>query len=64
MSKEAAAYYTDLFKRVFASKDWQTYRTKKSLQGDLLTGQPLMDYWLREREVHREMLVKMGAIKG
>ncbi len=64
MSKEAAAYYTDLFKKVFDSKEWQTYRTKKSLQGDLLTGQPLLDYWLKEREVHRKMLIKMGAIKG
>ena len=37
---------------------------KKSLQGDLLTGQPLVDYWKHEREIHRKMLVKMGAISG
>lgn len=64
MSKEAAAYYTGLFQKVFASEEWQTYRKTKSLQGDMLTGQALMDYWLNEREVHREMLKKMGAIKG
>ncbi len=64
MSEEAKAYYTGLFKKVFESKEWQTYRTKKSLQGDFLTGKPLMDYWLTEREVHRKMLIKMGAIKG
>ena len=64
MSKEAADYYTGLFTKVFNSKEWQTYRTKRSLRGDLLTGKPLMDYWLKEREIHRKMLIKMGAIKG
>jgi hypothetical protein len=49
---------------VFNSDEWQTYRKKKSLQGDLLTGQPLMDYWKTEREIHRKMLIKMGAISG
>jgi tripartite-type tricarboxylate transporter receptor subunit TctC len=62
MSADAQAYYTDLFTRVFNSEEWQTYRTKKSLQGDLLTGQPLMDYWLNERDIHEGMLKKMGVI--
>jgi tripartite-type tricarboxylate transporter receptor subunit TctC len=64
MSKDAEAYYVDLFTRVFNSDEWQTYRKKKSLQGDLLTGQPLMDYWKNEREIHKNMLIKMGAIPG
>jgi tripartite-type tricarboxylate transporter receptor subunit TctC len=62
MSADAAAYYTDLFTRVFNSDQWQEYRTKKSLQGDLLTGDALMSYWIEERDIHREMLKKMGAI--
>jgi len=62
MSDDAKAYYTDLFTRVFESEEWQEYRTKKSLQGDLLTGQALMDYWLVERDIHEGMLKKMGAI--
>jgi tripartite-type tricarboxylate transporter receptor subunit TctC len=64
MSADAEAYYVDLFTRVFNSEEWQTYRKKKSLQGDLLTGQKLMDYWKNEREIHRKMLIKMGAISG
>ena len=64
MSADAKAYYEKLFTEVFNSPEWQEYRTKKSLQGDLLTGDALMDYWKREREIHREMLIKMGAIKG
>jgi tripartite-type tricarboxylate transporter receptor subunit TctC len=63
MSKEAAAYYQDLFTRVFNSKKWQDYRTKGSLQGALLTGDALMKYWIKERDVHEAMLRKMGAIK-
>ncbi len=63
MSAEAAAYYQTLFKKVYDSPDWQKYMTKKSLQGDFLSGQALKDYWLKEREVHRQMLLKMGAIQ-
>ncbi|MGI9570312.1 MAG: tripartite tricarboxylate transporter substrate binding protein, partial [Desulfobulbia bacterium] len=63
MNPEAVAYYQDLFKRVFNSPEWTSYRTKRSLLGDMLTGQSLMDYWKKEREIHRQMLVKMGAIK-
>ncbi len=62
MSDDAAAYYQGLFAKVFASPEWQKYRTKKSLQGDLLQGQALKDYWLNEREIHRQMLEKMGAL--
>ncbi len=64
MSDEALAYYQDLFKKVFDSDEWQTYRTKKSLRGDFLSGAKLMDYWMQERDIHRNMLKKMGAIKG
>ena len=63
MSAEAKAYYTDLFTKVFNSDKWQGYRTKKSLQGDLLTGSALMDYWKTERDIHRVMLQEMGAIE-
>ena len=62
MSDEAKAYYKDLFTKVFNSDEWQTYRKKKALQGDALTGQALMDYWKKERDVHQKMLKKMGAI--
>ena len=64
MSKEAQAFYQDLFKKVYATEDWQAYKKKQSLQGDLIQGAALMDYWKRENERHRKMLIKMGAIKG
>ena len=64
MSKEAQDYYNGLFTKVFNSEEWQTYRKKKALVGPALSGKELMDYWKKERDVHRKMLIKMGAIKG
>jgi len=52
MSEPAKAFYIDLFKRLFNSADWQQYRAKNSLFGDLLTGPELMGYWIAEREKH------------
>jgi len=63
MSKEAAAYYQALFKRVFDSPEWAKYRKKKSLRGEFLTGDALMTYWKNERNIHKAMLQKMGALK-
>jgi putative tricarboxylic transport membrane protein len=63
MSKEAAAYYQDLFKRVYNSPKWQDYLAKKSLQGEFLTGDALMSYWKKERDVHETMLRNMGVLK-
>lgn len=62
MSDEAAAYYQTLFKKVYDSEEWQGYRRKKSLRGDFISGKDLMDYWMAEREIHRQMLEKMGAL--
>lgn len=62
MSDDAKAYYKGLFTKVFNSDEWQTYRKKKALQGDPLEGQALMDYWKKERDVHKAMLKKMGAL--
>ena len=33
------------------------------VEGDLLTGDALMSYWMKERDVHEMMLKEMGAIK-
>lgn len=64
MSAEALAYYQGLFKTVFESEEWQTYRKKKSLRGDLISGDAMKAYWQTNNEIHRQMLIKMGAIKG
>ena len=63
MSKEAATYYRQLFGQIYGSDEWQSYMTKKSLQGGFITGKILMRYWLKEKAIHKVMLQKMGAIK-
>ncbi len=62
MNEAAASYYQDLFKKVYESEEWQDYRRAKSLYGDFLSGQALMDYWMDEREIHRAMLTEMGVL--
>ena len=62
MSGEAAEYYRNVFKQVFDSEDWQTYRKKKSLYGDFMTGQELADYWAGEKAIHEQMLKDIGEI--
>lgn len=63
MSDDALAYYTDLFTKVYASADWQEYKTKKSLMGEFMSGQELKDYWAVQIDRHREILKASGAIK-
>jgi tripartite-type tricarboxylate transporter receptor subunit TctC len=62
-SKGASAYYQGLFKKIFNSKEWQGYMKKKSLQGEFLTGDALMSYWLAQKNIQKGILQKMGAIK-
>ena len=51
MSKEAAAYYDQLFTKVFNSDEWQTYRKSKALVGPALSGCQA-DGLLEERARH------------
>lgn len=60
MDPEAVIYYQNLFKKVFASKEWQAYMKKKSLQGAFLTGNELMDYWKKESAIHKQILSSIG----
>ena len=63
MSDDALAYYTDLFTKVYASDDWQGYKSKKSLMGEFLAGDDLKSYWDVQRDRHEVILRASGAIK-
>ena len=63
MSEEARAYYTELFTKVYNSEDWQAYKSKKSLMGDLMSGDQLSDYWRDQRDNHEQILLSSGAIR-
>ena len=63
MQDEAYAFYRDVFKKVYDSAEWQEYKTKKSLLGEFITGDDLVDYWKVNNETHRKMLTEIGEIK-
>lgn len=63
MSEEARAYYTELFTKVYNSEDWQAYKSKKSLMGDLMSGDQLSEYWRAQRDNHEQILRSSGAIR-
>jgi tripartite-type tricarboxylate transporter receptor subunit TctC len=60
MSPEAAAFYRDVFKKVYESAEWQDYMKTKSLQGEFLTGDALMEYWVKGRAQHEKLLSDIG----
>ncbi len=62
MSDDAAAYYTELFTKVYESADWQKYKSDKSLMGDFMAGDELKAYWETQRERHIVILKASGAI--
>ena len=62
MSEGATAFYRKLFKNVYDTPEWQEYMKKKSLQGEFITGKPLVEYWKKERAVHEQMLKDIGEI--
>ena len=62
LNDEAAAFYRNLFREVYETKEWQDYMNKKSLRGNFITGSKLLGYWAEEQEIHRNILLRMGKI--
>ncbi|MEM1431240.1 MAG: tripartite tricarboxylate transporter substrate binding protein [Pseudomonadota bacterium] len=60
MPAEAVAYYTEMFEKLAALEEWQTYTSEKALNPDFLTGDALQTYFLNERALHAEILESMG----
>jgi tripartite-type tricarboxylate transporter receptor subunit TctC len=61
MAPEAVAYYTEMFEKLNASEEWQTYTREKALMADFLTGEPLQAYFLEERGKHADLLSAMSG---
>lgn len=59
MPAEAVAYYTEMFRKVAETEEWQTYMSEQALMGDFLTGDALQAYFLEEREKHAAILADM-----
>lgn len=59
MAPEAVAYYTQMFEKLNATEEWQTYTTEKALMADFLTGDDLQSYFIEERALHDKLLGTM-----
>ena len=60
MPAEAVAYYTEMFRALSETEEWQTYTKEQALMGDFLSGDELQAYFLEERAKHAEILSVMG----
>lgn len=60
LTEAQQAYYVDLFRRLSESEAWQTYAREQALVTDFLSGPELQAYFLRERELHREILASLA----
>ena len=63
IDKDVQAFYVGVFDKVYKSDDWQGYIKKKGLIPGWLTGKALTDYFIEEREAHRQLLMEAGEIK-
>ncbi len=62
IDKDVQAFYVGIFEKVYKSEEWQGYLDKKGLIPGWLTGTALTEYFVAEREAHRQMLKASGEI--
>jgi len=62
IDKDVQAFYVGIFEKVYKSEEWQGYLDKKGLIPGWLTGTALTEYFIAEREAHRQMLKASGEI--
>ncbi|HEX9844599.1 MAG TPA: tripartite tricarboxylate transporter substrate binding protein [bacterium] len=63
ISSDVQAFYEGVFRKVHESADWKKYTSEKALNRAFLTGNELQDFFLKEREQHRKLLMALGEIK-
>ena len=60
MSAEAAAFYQDLFRKVYESQEWQDYMASESLEPLDMDPERTKAYWAAQIERHIELFKEMG----
>lgn len=61
MSDEAAAYYRDLFERIYEGEEWQGYLASESLSPLWMSPEETREYWTTQVENHRELLAEVDG---
>jgi len=60
MSDDAAAWYRDLFQKVYDSEEWQGYMKSESLEGLPMDAEQQKEYWKTQVARHTELLKALG----
>jgi putative tricarboxylic transport membrane protein len=60
MSDDAAAWYRDLFQKVYDSEEWQGYMKSESLEGLPIDAEQQKEYWKTQVARHTELLKALG----
>ena len=61
MSDEAAAYYQDLFTKIYESEEWQGYLTSESLSPLWMNADEQKAYWETQVVNHKKLLADLGS---
>ncbi len=62
ISKDAQAYYIDLFRKVFDSKEWVDFTNSDGLFRDWKSGDELGEFYKSEYNKHTKLLKAMGKL--
>ncbi|MFN3717010.1 MAG: Bug family tripartite tricarboxylate transporter substrate binding protein [Thiobacillus sp.] len=62
-TKEQAAYYVDVLKKVVASQEWKEYIEKNALKETFLTGQDFVKFLEKDDAYHRSLMREAGFAK-
>jgi tripartite-type tricarboxylate transporter receptor subunit TctC len=60
MSDDAAAYYQDLFTKIYNTDEWQEYMKAESLSPLWMSPEEQKAYWVTQVKNHKELLAEMG----
>jgi putative tricarboxylic transport membrane protein len=60
MSDDAAAWYRDMFQKVYDSEEWQGYMKSESLEGLPMDAAQQKEYWKTQVARHTELLKALG----
>jgi putative tricarboxylic transport membrane protein len=60
MSADAAAYYQELFKKIYDTKEWQDYMTSESLSPLWMNAMRQKAYWKTQNANHIDLLKMLG----
>jgi tripartite-type tricarboxylate transporter receptor subunit TctC len=60
MSAEAAAYYQDLFKKIFETPEWQEYLKAESMDALPMDADAQKAYWKTQVKRHTDLLKSLG----